>query len=156
MKEAISKGELDGDNEESLIQFKQTISPIKRDIIQIYDSDDENSIFHMQEAKKSNLKKAREVKAQKREAAKHSPILLNFKPVCTSTQNNYMQDWREPQPWDYGAGYMDRTTDFVGRPYYPGYGPFAEDLRVEPRIEVDLDRTYVETSCSYHDIVEDY
>jgi len=29
----------------------------------------------MQEAKKLNLKKAREVKAQKREAAKHSPIL---------------------------------------------------------------------------------
>ena len=106
MKEAISKGELDGDNEESLIQFKQTISPIKRDIIQIYDSDDENSIFHMQEAKKSNLKKAREVKAQKREAAKHSPVLLNFKPVCTSTQNKIgenhnhgimeLDTWTEP------------------------------------------------------------
>ena len=57
LKEAISKGEIDGDNEESLIQFKQTISPIKRDVIQIYDFDDENSIFHMQEVKKSNLKK---------------------------------------------------------------------------------------------------
>ena len=101
MKEAILKRELNGDNEESLIQLKQTISPIKRDVIQIYDSDDENSIFHMQEAKKLNLKKAREVKAQKREAAKHSPILLNFKPVYISTQNNYVQDWRELQPWDY-------------------------------------------------------
>ena len=37
---------------------------------------------------------------------------------------------------------MDRTVDNVGRPYYPGYGPFAEDYRVEPRIEMDLDRTY--------------
>ena len=64
-----------------------------------------------------------------------------------------MQDWREPQPWDYGAGLMDRTIDFVGRPYYPGYGPFAEDFRVEPRIEMDPDRTVVD---SYDDIVEDY
>ena len=44
----------------------------------------------------------------------------------TSTQN-FMQDCREPQLRDYGAGYMDRTIDSVGRPYYPGYGPFAED-----------------------------
>lgn len=66
LKEAISKGDIDGDDEEGLIQFKQTISPIKRDVIQVYDSDDENSIFHMQELKKSNLKKAREVKAEKK------------------------------------------------------------------------------------------
>ena len=44
-----------------LIQCKQTVSPVKRDVIQIYDSDDENSIFQMQEAKKLNLKKAQEV-----------------------------------------------------------------------------------------------
>ena len=156
MKEAISKGEIDGDDDDSLIQFKQTISPIKKDVIQIYDSDDENSIFHMQEVKKSNLKKAREVKAQKREAAKNSQILLNFRPVCTSTQNNFMQDCREPQPWDYGAGPLDRTIDYMGRPYYPGYGPFAEDFRVEPQIYSDPDRTYVETSGSYDDFVEDY
>ena len=35
------------DDEDRLIQFKQTISPIKRDVIQNYNSDDENSIFHM-------------------------------------------------------------------------------------------------------------
>ena len=45
-----------------------------------------------------------------------------------------MQDWREPQPMGYGAGYLDRTISSVGRPYYPGYGPFAEDFRVEPQV----------------------
>ena len=35
LKEAISKGEIDGDDEKTLIRFKQTISPVKRDVIQI-------------------------------------------------------------------------------------------------------------------------
>ena len=50
---------------------------------------------------------------------------------------------------------MDRTIDFVGEPYYPGYGPFAEDLRVEPQIYSNADSTYVETGSSYN-FVEDY
>ena len=54
-----------------------------------------------------------------------------------------MQDPREPQAMDYGAGYLDRTIDSVGRAYYPGYGPFAEDFRVEPQVYNDPDRTYV-------------
>ena len=68
--------------------------------------------------------------------------MLKFNPVCTSTHNNFAQVTREPDPWDYGAGYMDRTIDFVGR---PGYAAFAEDLRVEPQIYRGQD-LYVENS----------
>ena len=63
VKEALSKGELAGD-EVSLIQFKQSISPIKRDLITVYDSDDENSIFQMKENKRKGLKVTRDVKAK--------------------------------------------------------------------------------------------
>ena len=66
-----------------------------------------------------------------------------------------MQGSREPRPMDYGAVYLDRTIDYVGRPYYPGYGPFTEDFRVEPQVYNDPDRTYVETGNSY-DLVEDH
>ena len=70
----------------------------------MYDSDDENSVFQMKESKRKGLKVARDVKAKKREERKKTaPILLNFNPVCTSTQNNFAQVTREPDPWDYGA-----------------------------------------------------
>ena len=121
----------------------------------MYDSDDENSIFQMKQNKRKSLKVARDVKAKKREERRKTQISLNFNPVCTSTQNNFAQVTREPDPWDYGAGYMDRTIDSVGRPYYPGYAPFAEDLRDEPQIyrgqdlyvensQYDSDRTFIE------------
>ena len=113
-------------------------------------------MFQMKENKRKGLKVARDVKAKKREERKKmAPILLNFNPVCTSTQHNFAQVTREPDPWHHEAGYMDWTIDFVGTPYYPGYAPFAEDLRVEPQIyrgqdlyvensQYDSDRTFVE------------
>jgi len=42
-------------------------------------------------------------------------ILVQCVPACT--QNNFAQVARESDPWDYWAGYMDRKSDFVGRPY---------------------------------------
>ena len=147
VKEAISQRKLNGD-QDSLIQFKATISPIKCDVITVYDSDDENSIFNMKENKNKSLKYAREVKAQKREAKRNTPVLLNFNPVCTSSQNNFVGESvhvREPQLWDYGAGYMDRTIDYMGRAYFPSCRPFAEDLRDEPQIYNDPDRTFVDS-----------
>ena len=111
-------------------------------MITVYDSDDENSIFNMKENKNKSLKYAREVKAQKREAKRNTPVL------CTSSQNNFVGEsvhFREPQPWDYGAGYMDRTIDYMGRAYFPSCRPFAEDLRDEPQIYNDPDRTFVDS-----------
>jgi len=106
------------------MQFK-AISPIKWDVITLYDSDgDENSIFNMKENKRKSLKYAKEVKAQ---AKKNTPVLLNFNPVCTSTQNNCVAESvhvREPQPWDYGAGYMDQTIDY-GKTIFPRIWPFC-------------------------------
>jgi len=107
----------------------------------------------MKEMKRKGLKIARDIKAKKQEERKRSPILVNFRPVCTSTQNNFAQISRDPDPWDYGAGYMDRTIDFVGRPYYPGYAPFAEDLRSEPQIYRGQDPSQYDSDITF---VEDY
>jgi len=50
-KEAMPQGRLNSD-EDSLMQFKQTISPIKQEVITVYNSDDENSIFNIKKKTK--------------------------------------------------------------------------------------------------------
>jgi len=40
---------------------------------------------------------------------------------------------------------MDQNIDLMGRPYYPRYGPFAEDLRVELTIYNDPDKIFVDS-----------
>ena len=66
MREAIAKGTINADDKDALIQLKQCISPIKADTVEIHvvDSDDEEAFSQMKEARKENLRKARETKAR--------------------------------------------------------------------------------------------